>query len=299
MTLALGSDAALTPLCPAGNRLIPSRAGLHRRIAAVFIEQFAPAIKACGVKRGCFDGRLHGAAGFVRVSAIAKAALGGKFGDLGKQAVDTGGEIGYMQRPHAGGINHPSAAGNGVQAARCCGVAALGIGFPNAAGRLWCVLIGADEGIEQSRFANAGGADEGNGMTGLAPWREGLDGVRRFGVQGYGDQAALQGLRLGDVICGIGDGIGLGQHDHRGDASLIHQGQVTLQPCRVKIGVAGGDDEQGIDIGGDQLWGVAAFNPAFQQGLGGQAAVQDLGCGICQHPITNGEIGGFGVDGQV
>ncbi len=204
-----------------------------------------------------------------------------------------------MQGPHSRRVDHPTAAGYGVKRPRRGGVAALGISFADAACGLRRVLVGADEGVQQRRFAHAGGANERHGVTGFAPWGQGLHGVWRFGVQRYGDQAALQSLRLRDVTRRIGDGIGLGQYDNGVNASLVHQGQVTFQPGRVEIGVAGGDDEKGIDVGGNQLRSVAALYLSFQQGFGGKPAVQDVGFSVCKHPITYRKVGGFGVDGQV
>ena len=204
-----------------------------------------------------------------------------------------------MQGPHAGGIYDPGTAGNCVQRARCCGVAALGISFANATRGLRRILVRADEGVQKRRFADAGGADKGDSMTRFAPRGEGFDGIGGFGVQRYRDQAALQGLGCRDVTRRIGHCISLGQHDDRVNPRLVYQRQIPLQPCRVEIGIAGGDDEQRVDIGCDQLWGMAALDPTFQKRLGGQAAVQDMGFWIGQHPIANRKIGGFGVDGQV
>ena len=233
------------------------------------------------------------------MGAIAKTALGGKFGDLGKQVAYARGQIGHMQGAHAGGIYDPGTAGNGVQRARCCGVAALGIGLADAAGSLGGVMVGADEGVQQGRFADAGRADQRHGVTGFAPWGEGLHSIGRFGVQRNGDQIALQRLSLRNIFRRIGDGIGLGQHNDRVNLRLVYQCQIPLQPCRVEIGIAGGDDEQRIDVRGNQLRGVAALDPAFQQRLGGQTTVQGMSFGTSQHPVAHREIGGFGVDGQV
>ena len=80
--------AALAFLRPSGHGFIAPRAGLHGGVCAVFVQQFAPAVQAGGVKRACFNRGLHGTARFVLVGAIAKTAKGGKFGNLRKQAVD-------------------------------------------------------------------------------------------------------------------------------------------------------------------------------------------------------------------
>ena len=75
----------------------PARGGLvapctshNGRIFLVFLDQFAPAVKARGIQVTGRYGALYGTARFMCVSAVAEFASGGQLGDFSEQDVQTG-----------------------------------------------------------------------------------------------------------------------------------------------------------------------------------------------------------------
>jgi hypothetical protein len=82
--------------------------------------------------------------------------------------------------------------------------------------------------------------------------------------------------------------IGLGQKQHGLGSRLGGERQVALDPRRVEIGVARSDDEQRIDIGGDQLrFGPGSGRPPREERAPLEAAHETAALG--QHPIARGE----------
>jgi hypothetical protein len=69
-------------------------------------------------------------------------------------------------------------------------------------------------------------------------------------VHGYSEG---DGLRFGDRLGGIVREIRLGQHDHRVGAAVPRGGQVALEPPRLEVAHAVGDEEDGVDVRRDDL----------------------------------------------
>jgi hypothetical protein len=83
--------------------------------------------------------------------------------------------------------------------------------------------------------------------------------------------------------------VGLGQHDHRRDAGLARQRQIAFQPGDVEIEVAGGDDEQRVDIGRDQLQLAAGPGGApLEQALASSRRFDPQRFRIEQQPVADG-----------
>ncbi len=95
------------------------------------------------------------------------------------------------------------------------------------------------------------------------------------------------------IGAGVVAQIGLGQHEDRDRAAVIGEGEVTLQPGRVEIGVERGGDEQRIDIGGDQLVaGILASGAAVQKALAIEHPHHERAVGAHQHPVANRDLAG-------
>ena len=87
------------------------------------------------------------------MAAVAELAEGAKFGDLGEQNLYAIGRVADVKGTHSRRIDHPAAAGDGVQRTRGRGVASLGIVLADFSGLLRQGLRGTSQGIYQRRFA--------------------------------------------------------------------------------------------------------------------------------------------------
>jgi hypothetical protein len=96
----------------------------------------------------------------------------------------------------------------------------------------------------------------------------------------------------------IGGCVGLGEQDHRGCAALIGERQIALQARGIEVGVAGGDDEQRVDIGRSGLKSSAAFRASVHHRLAAETAMQCLCPGVGEHPIADREVARTGMNGQ-
>lgn len=92
--------------------------------------------------------------------------------------------------------------------------------------------------------------------------------------------------------------VGLGEQEHGLGAALIGQGQVALQACGIKVGVAGRDDEQRVDIGRRGLKRFAAFRASLHHRQAVETAMQGPGFGVNEDPIAHRDVARVGTDGQ-
>ena len=81
----------------------------------------------------------------------------------------------------------------------------------------------------------------------------------------------------------------LGQDDDRRDASLTRHRQIAFQACDVEVEIAGGDHEQRVDIGRDQLkLAAGAGGAALEQALSFKQALRAKRFRIEQQPVADG-----------
>ena len=73
----------------------------------------------------------------------------------------------------------------------------------------------------------------------------------------------------------------------------------AFEAGEVEVGIARRDDEQRIDVGGDQLRRPTTVAVTLQDGGPVQPAMQQVRDGIGQHPVADGEIGGIGTRRQL
>jgi hypothetical protein len=100
---------------------------------------------------------------------------------------------------------------------------------------------------------------------------------------------AAKNLSALAVAFRIGGSVGLRQQDDRFRPRLGGQRKIAFQPRRVEVGIAGGDDEQRIDIGCNQL--------QFVSGTCGTAAklclavkTSDDPGAVRENPVTDGKL---------
>ncbi len=136
--------------------------------------------------------------------------------------------------------------------------------------------------------------EEGDRLTLPEPRRKraqrlGPRGVECHDVRDPGrDRARLRGVVLGVVgkVC-------LRQHHHGNRPRVQRQREEAFKPRDVEVGVAGGDEEQRVDVRRDEL--PAVVGP---RGLAGNLAlpVEDAQdsprVGIGQHPVADGGLAG-------
>ena len=113
------------------------------------------------------------------------------------------------------------AAGRGVAAAR--------IVLPDAGDRLPPL---AGEGVDQRRLADAGGADQRDGLPRTAPRREPGHGVSVARIEALDEEPGQQPRRGRDIGVRIVDEIGLGEHDERHHLGFAGEREVAFQPAR-------------------------------------------------------------------
>ena len=222
--------------------------------------------------------------------------MGGQFGDLGEQHLDAHGDIGHVQRAHAGRVDDPAPARHRMQRPRGGGVPPLGVRFADLA----CGLgIAARQRVQQRRFAHSGRTHQRDRPPRSAPGCQHRGRIGRLGVQRHDLQPALQGAGAVDPVRRVVDLVDLGQHDHRVRPGLVRQGQIAFQARRVEIVVARRDHEQRVHVGGDQLAGIRPLGPAAQQGAAVQQAGHHARVALGQHPVAHRIVCGRGMQRQV
>ena len=106
------------------------------------------------------------------------------------------------------------------------------------------------------------------------------------GIPPAGLEAACGLGHIGGWIIGE---IGLGQYDDRLNLGLARERQIALQACWVEVLVARRDDQEGIDIGCDQLnTATRAWFFALEEALTLQQTHRPIGLLVKQHPVADG-----------
>jgi hypothetical protein len=115
------------------------------------------------------------------------------------------------------------------------------------------------------------------------------DLVRRAGVEAFDQQAGHQPCRAGDIGVGVVGEIGLGEHNHRRRFRLARQSQIAFEPRHVEILIAGGDEEERVDIGGDELNAPPRSSRlALEQTLALKHALDRAAGAVDEQPVADG-----------
>lgn len=250
-------------------------------------EVVRPALggQSAGGKRG-----LDGAAGFGDVGAVGEAAAEGEGGDVVEGVVDGLGGVPELEFAHAGGVDEEGAGGGEDEFAAGGGVAAFAIFFADLAGGQGIV---AGEGVNEGGFADAGGADEREGAARAVVGGEGLEAASGGGAGDEDGDAGGEGFDLVADAFGIGTEVGFIEHDDGLGAALAGGDDEALDAFRVVVAIEAGDEEDGVDVGGDDLLDVlVAGGAAGEFGAAGEEDVE-IGAGLAgaeadADPIADG-----------
>ena len=142
--------------------------------------------------------------------------------------------------------------------------------------------------IDQRRFADARRADQRDRAAARTPGRQACDAIRLARIHHLDQDAREQPGRDADKILRSIRQVGFGEDDDRRHLGFSRQRQIALQPRRVEILVARRDNEQRVDIGGDQLQLAAGpGGTALEQAGTPQQAARAGRLGIDQQPIAH------------
>ena len=141
-------------------------AGLFFGFAEVadFALEFDEAVMPFARERAGGDGGEHGAILLLRVGAIAEMAAGRERFDFGKRFLRALAGTPDVKFPHAGRVNDHAALRQKNHLAPRGRVPAFGVLRAHFHGRHQVFAV---EPVDEARFADAGSADEGDGVAGL------------------------------------------------------------------------------------------------------------------------------------
>lgn len=126
----------------------------------------------------------------------------------------------------------------------------------------------------------------------LACSTPGCKGARDVGVacvDAFGKQAGHELQRCFKVRTRVVDRVRLRDDDDGCHACLARQCEVPLQTRDVEVGVAGGDDEQRVDVGGDDLDTLrCARSAALEQARPFEDTLRNPRSGIDEKPVADG-----------
>ncbi len=159
------------------------------------------------------------------MAAIAELALAGDRLDLVEHFGDAGFTIAELQFTHTGAVEQQTTTGQEMKGAGGGRMTALFVDIADFTG---CLHVVADQGIDDGRFADPGGADQGNGLPRLTPAAQPVDRLRILRVDGFDEQPGTQRNRRGGELFNAVAQIDLGQHQDRLHPGIERQGQVSF-----------------------------------------------------------------------
>jgi len=219
------------------------------------------------------------------VGAVRKAALLGGLDNVGEHSGKARRHIGKLQFAHPRRVEQPAAMVQPMHFPHCRGVPSGVVGCADGLGR---DSIRAAQCVDQRGFADAGRSDKRDRLTHATPARQagGAGGV--FAIDAFHLQSRLQIARRRCESLWLVGQIGLGQDDYGMNPYVARQDQITLQPGNAEILIAGGDDEQRIDIGSDQLRFLVTTRRAPFEQVGALQDMRDLASGaVDKHPVAD------------
>ena len=228
------------------------------------------------------------------MGAVAEAAVLGEGLDVveaGFEVLDglvgVGPELHFAQ---AGQVHEKPVVGHAEELAGGGGVAAAAVGIANGAGGLALV---AEQAVENGGLADAAGADEGRGLIGRELPGQRVQIFVGLGADGqYGDGRAERldgGYDFGQVEIERGGEVGLVEQDDGACAAFVGHNQETFNATRVIVAVEAADDEQDVDVGGEDLFADLAFGLlAGDAGLADEDVIDDRFVGAEQDPVADG-----------
>ena len=223
------------------------------------------------------------------VAAVAEAAPLAQLDDIGEGAVQV-----LLFRPELDlanprRVHHEGAPGQHEQLAVGGGVAPTVVAGPDFLGGL---DLGPEQPVQQRRLPHSRGADERHGPAGPQPRLESLEPTPRLGAQGHDAGRGGQRLHLGDSGGHVRAQVGLREDEHRLRAAVPGQHQRPLQPPQVEVAVEARHQEQGVDVGGEDLLvrrlsGRLPRQPAAPRQHGVKGGPLLTGTGRGDHPVPH------------
>ena len=222
------------------------------------------------------------------MAAVGKLALGGEGGDVGKGLPDVGGP--ELELAHAGGVDEHGAGGGDEELAARGGVAALAVFFADLGGHLHLV---AHDAVGDGGFADAGGAEQGDGAAFFEPAGKFAEAGASLGADRDDGGVAGDGGDLGGDLVGVVEQVGFVEEDDGLGAALAGDGEEALDAAEVEIGVERGDEEDGVEVGGDGLLvavlaGGAAAETRFPREHGEDVELAGAGARARGDPVADG-----------
>ena len=193
----------------------------------------------------------HGAARFGLMRAIAETAVLGDIDDIREHLADPGMDIGHLQFAHPGRVQQPAAGRQPVQHPAARRVTALGVVLADAAGG---DRPGAGQRVDQGRFPDARRADKRDRFAAPTPCGEAVNALPVACIDRFDAERRHQprGLAL-EKSCGKSVRSALVRTITGVTPASCASARYRSSRATFEVLVARGDDEQRIDIRGDQL----------------------------------------------
>jgi len=112
--------------------------------------------------------------------------------------------------------------------------------------------------VDETRFADAGGADEGDGVARFDERGQFFHTATSERAGGEHQRIARRSRGFGKLGFKVIAQINLVQHDHRPRAAVAAHDQHTFESRGVESRVGGGDEKNGFDVRGENLRGGGA-----------------------------------------
>ena len=109
------------------------------------------------------------------------------------------------------------------------------------------------ERIDQCRLADTGGSQQSDRLPRATPRLESCDVVGITRIERLDEQARRQSRGFCDETLDRYHGIRLRNDDDGKCARIVGDRQVALEPGDIEVAIGGRDDEEGVDVRGNQL----------------------------------------------
>jgi hypothetical protein len=201
-----------------------------------------------------------------RIPAVAEVAAGGEGVNVGEGIVEAA--FPQLDLAHPRGVDEKAAAGQFEQLAMRGGVPAARVGGPHFGGPLPLV---AAQPVDQRRLADARRAEEGNRLADGQVGEQRVDALAALRAHHMDRRSRRDRLDLAHHRREVGGEVRLVEDDDRARAAVPGRRQVALDAAQVEVVVEAGDEEDGVDVRGDDLLlGGAAGDLAREPAAAGE-----------------------------
>ena len=262
----------------------------------LFGLELHPAFDAGGIEVVLGYGCLDGTSGLCGMGAIGETAGLGEGDDIGEGFGDAFASFPELELAHAGGVDEEGTPGEGDEVAVGGGVAAA---FVAAADGADGNFFFTEPVVYEGGFSGSGEAEEGAGGAGGELGGEGFHAFAGDGADEMDGDIARDGLGVGAGVFGVAADIELGEDDDGAGDAIPGEHEVALEAAGADALIEGCDEENGVDIRGDDLLdgafsGGAAgeFRGAGEDGVDDAAGIGGVGGGgLERDPVADGGEG--------